>query len=120
MTGACICVWVYKPAYFRIVVPRLEIVQTCLGIVEVASIPQRVYICEVAGGGEQLAPRVVGVCGSFCAGCGYDLENVTLKVLNVEVFCVSVTRGSGEAYDLSGGIIVEIQRVGVGNVCRKL
>ena len=120
MTGACICVWVYKPAYLRIVVPRLEIVQTGLGIVEVASIPQRVYICEVARRSEQLAPSVVSVGSSFSAGCGYDFENVALKVLDVEIFCVSAVRGSGEAYDLSGGIIVEVKGIRVGNVRGKL
>ena len=120
MTGACICVWVYKPAYFRIVVPRFEVVQTGLGIIEVASIPQRVYICEVAGGGKQLAPSVVGVCSSFSAGCGYDLENIALEVLDVEIFCVSAVSSSGEAYHIAGRIVVEIQRVGISNVRGKL
>ena len=107
-------------ANFRIIVPALEIIQASFGIIEVASIPQRVYICEVAGGGEQLAPSVVGVCGSFSTGCGYDFENVALKVLDVEIFCVSAVRGSGEAYDLSGGIIVEVKGIRVGNVRGKL
>ena len=43
-----------------------------------------------------------------------------MKVLDVEVFCVSAVRSSGEAYDLSGGIIVEIQRVGISNIRRQL
>ena len=107
-------------ANFRIIVPALEIIQASFGIIEVASIPQRVYICEVAGGGEQLAPCVVGVRGSFGAGCGYDLENVALKVLDVEVFCVSAVRGSGEAYHIAGRIVVEIQRVGISNIRRQL
>ena len=116
MAGACICVRVYKSVYFRIIVPGLEVVQAGLSIVEVASIPQRVYICKVAGRSKQFAPSVVSVCGRFCAGCGYDLENIPLKVLDVEVFCVSAVRGSGEAYDLTGGIIVEVKGVRVGNV----
>ena len=120
MAGACICVWVYEPANFRIIVPRLEVVQASFSIIEVASIPQRIHFCHVAGRGEQLTPRVVGVCGSFSAGCSYDLENITLKVLDVEVFCVSAVRGSGKAYDLSGGIIMEVKGICVGYVRRKL
>ena len=120
MAGACICVRVYEPTNFRSVVPRLEIVQTCLGIVEVAPIPQRVHFCEVTRRSEQFAPCVVGVRGSFGAGCGYDLENITLKVLDVEVFCVSAVRGSGEAYDIAGGIIMEVKGVGISNIRSKL
>ena len=120
LTRAIIPVRIYKPAYFRIVVPRLEIVQTCLGIVEVAPIPQRVHFCEVTRRSEQFAPCVVGVCGSFSAGCGYDLENITLKVLDVEVFCVSAVRGSGEAYHIACAVIVEVKGVCVGNVRSKL
>ena len=120
MTGACICVWVYKPAYFRIVVPRLEIIQASFSIIEVASIPQRVYICYVAGGCENSAPCVVSVCGSFSTGCGYDLENVARKVLDVEIFCVSAVRGSGEAYHIACAVIVEVKGVCIGNVRSKL
>ena len=98
----------------------MEIVQPGFNVVVISPIAQRVYVGEVAGGGEDSAPCVVSVCGSFGAGCGYDLENVALKVLDVEVFGVSATRGSGEAYDLSGGIIVEIQRVGISNIRRQL
>ena len=47
-------------------------------------------------------------------------ENITLKVLDVEVFCVSAVRGSGEAYDLSGGIIMEVKGICVGYVRSKL
>ena len=120
--GVCCCkrIWVYKPADFRIIVSALEIIQASFGVVEVASIPQRVYICEVARRSEQLAPSVVSICGSFGAGCGYDLENIALEILDVEVFGVSAVRGSGEAYDLSRGIIMEIQGVCVGYVCGKL
>ena len=69
---------------------------------------------------EQLAPSVVGVCSSFSAGCGYGLENIPLKVLDVEVLCIGAVRGSGKAYDLAGGIIVEVQGVGISNVRGKL
>ena len=120
MTSACICVGIYKSAYFWVVVPTLEIIQAGFGIVEIAPIPHRVYVGEVARRSEQLAPCVIGVGRDFRAGCGYDLENITLKVLDVEVFCVSAVRGSGEAYDLTGGIIVEVKGVRVSNVCRKL
>ena len=120
LTGACISVWVYEPTNFRSVVPRLEIVQTCLGIVEVAPIPQRVYICHITRRSKQFAPSVVSVCGSFSTGCGYDLENVALKVLDVEVFCVSAVRGSGEAYHIACAVIVEVKGVCVGNVRSKL
>ena len=120
LAGACVCICIYESANFRIVVPRLEIIQASFSIIEVASIPKRVCICEVACRSEQLTPRVVSVCGSFGAGCGYDLENIPLKVLDVEVFCVSAVRGSGEAYDLSGGIIVEVKGIRIGYVRRKL
>ena len=116
MAGACKCVCGYESAYFRIIVPALEIVQAGFGIIEVAAVAKRVYICEVARRSEQLAPCVVSVGSSFSAGCGYDLENITLKVLDVEVFCVSAVRSSGETYDLTGGIIVEVKGVCVGNV----
>ena len=116
MAGARICVGVYESANFRIIVSALEIVQACFCVVVIPSIPQRIYICHVARRSEQLAPSVVSVCGRFCAGCGYDLENIPLKVLDVEVFGVSAVRGSGEAYDLSGGIIVEVKGVDISNI----
>ena len=98
----------------------MEIVQPGFNVVVISPIAQRVYVGEVAGGGEDSAPCVVSVCGSFSAGCGYDLENIPLKVFDVEVFGVSAVRGSGEAYDLSGGIIVEVKGIRVGNVRGKL
>ncbi len=120
MTCAYICIRIYKPADFRIIISALEVVQPGLGIVEVASIPKRVYTCHITRRSEQFTPSVVGVCGSFSAGCGYDLENIPLKVFDVEVFGVSAVRSSGEAYDLTGGIIVEVKGVCVGNVRGKL
>ncbi len=98
----------------------MEIVQPGFNVVVISPIAQRVYVGEVAGGGEDSAPSVVSVGSSFSAGCGYDFENVALKVLDVEIFCVSAVRGSGEAYDLSGGIIVEVKGIRVGNVRGKL
>ena len=115
-----VAVRINPSTYFRVIVPALEIIQASFGIVVISPIPKRVYVGEVAGGSEDSAPCVIGVGRDFRTGCGYDLENIPLEILDVEVFGVSAIRGSGEAYDLSGGIIVEVQGIGVGYVRRKL
>ena len=43
-----------------------------------------------------------------------------MEVLDVEIFCVSAVYGSGEAYDFSCAVIVEVQRIGISNIRRQL
>ena len=43
-----------------------------------------------------------------------------MEVFDVEIFCVSAVRGSGEAYHIACAVIVEVKGVCVGNVRSKL
>ena len=56
-----------KPTPPRVIVPALQIVQPCLRVVDVSAVAQGVLCAE--GGGQRIAPCVVGVArgdGSLC------------------------------------------------------
>ena len=58
----------------------MEVVHLQLGIVVIAPVPQRVDAGQVAGGGEELAPGVVGVGGDAVSAAVQDAHNVSLQV----------------------------------------
>ena len=83
-----------KPADGGVIIAALEVVEARFGIVIVASIPERIDRCEVAGLGEDVAPGVVGVGGNLGKACDLvvgslhpvDRGHVALEVLGEVVF----------------------------------
>ena len=89
-----------EPAPRRIIVPARQIIQPGFGIVEVTPIAQGVAIaqdaCHGAGGGEQLAPSVVGVGHHLRAGGVYQPRNIPLCVAEIVVVCVVSYTGAAD------------------------
>ena len=78
-----------KPAPPRVIIPALQIIQPSLRIVDIPAVAQRVLFaegcCHRTGGGQQIAPCVVGV-GHDARAAGIDKAgHVALRVLDVEI-----------------------------------
>ena len=78
-----------KPTPRRVIVPALQIVQPRFRVVDIPAVAQRVLFAEGggqrAGGGQQIAPCVVGV-GHDAGAAGADKAgHVALRVLDVEI-----------------------------------
>ena len=81
---------IYKPSRLRIVVSAVAVVQLGLSIVEVSTIANGVYVCDMGracdcssacvGYAEKLAPCVVGVVGYDCIAAVSELNYVPLEV----------------------------------------
>ena len=76
---------VNKPTNLRIIITAGYIVEFCLGVVVVASVPQRVNAGHIAGRGEELAPGVVGVGGDAGSAAVQNAHDVALQVGQVVV-----------------------------------
>ena len=75
----------------RIIISRLEVIQSRLGIVVVASVAERILLTNCAGersgGGKQLAPCVVGILDYGVPGSITDTDDIALQVLLEIVGC---------------------------------
>ena len=85
MTCACVAVRIDEPANLRVIIPALQIVHLQLGIVVVAPVAEGVDVGQIAGGGEELAPGVVGVGGDAGSAAVEDACDVALQVGQVVV-----------------------------------
>ena len=98
-----------KPTPPRVIVPALQIVQPRLRVVDVPAVAQRVLCAEGGGhraGGQQIAPRVVGVGHDARAAGGDKAGHVALCVLDVEILrAVVVHRCRAD------GVIGEVQLI---------
>ena len=78
-----------KPTPPRVIIPALQIVQPRFRVVDVSAVAQRVLFAEGggqrAGGGQQIAPRVVGVGHNARAAGGDETGHVALGVLDIEI-----------------------------------
>ena len=86
-----------KPTPTRVIVPALQIVQPGFCVVDIAAVAERVGCAEGggqrAGGGQQIAPCVVGV-GHNARAAGIDeAGHVALRVLDVEILRAIVVHG---------------------------
>ena len=86
-----------KSAPRRVIVPALQIIQPRLRVVDIPAIAQRVLFaeggCQRAGGGQRIAPCVVGV-GHDARAAGADKAgHVALCVLDVEILRAVVVHG---------------------------
>ena len=76
----------------------MEVVQPGFGIVDVTTVAEGVEGAEgggeVTGGGEGVAPGVIGVGDDGCAGGAQDGSYITLQVRHIVVGCA--VQGNGE------------------------
>ena len=99
-----------KPPPPRVIVPALQIVQPCLRVVDVPAVAQGVLFAEGggqrAGGGQQIAPCVVGV-GHDARAAGADKAgHVALCVLDVEILRAVAVHGRR-----AGRVVGEVQLI---------
>ena len=99
-----------KPTPPRVIVPALQIVQPCLRVVDVSAVAERVGCAEGggqrAGGGQRIAPCVVGI-GHDAGAAGADKAgHVALRVLDVEILRAVVVHGQR-----AGRVVGEVQLI---------
>ena len=99
-----------KPTPRRVIIPALQIVQPSLRVVDVPAVAQGVLFAEGggqrAGGGQQIAPCVVGV-GHNARAAGADKAgHVALRVLDIEILCAVAVHGQR-----AGRVVGEVQLV---------
>ena len=82
MTGGSISIRIDESAHGRIIISALEIVEAGFGIVDIATVAERIVHaqsgCHGTGGGQKIAPRVIGILDNRCAAGIQDGDNVTL------------------------------------------
>jgi len=86
-----------KPAPPRVIIPALQIVQPRLRVIDIPAVAQGVLCAEGggqrAGGGQQIAPCVVGV-GHDARTAGIDeTGHIALRVLDIEILCAVAVHG---------------------------
>ena len=86
-----------KPAPRRIIISALQIVQPRFRVVDIPAVAQGVLFAEGggqrAGGGQQIAPCVVGVGHDARAAGADEAGHVALRVLDVEVLRAVAVHG---------------------------
>ena len=86
-----------KPTPPWVIVPALQIVQPRFRVVDVSAVAQRVLCAEGggqrAGGGQRIAPCVVGVGHDARAAGADEAGHVALRVLDVEVIRAVAVHG---------------------------
>ena len=84
-----VAIGIYKPADLWVVVSCLEIIEPCLGIVNIPSIPERVEIaqrtCQRAGARDLPAPAVIGVFYYGIVITVNQTDNIVLPVADIVV-----------------------------------
>ena len=96
--GQCCCIIsTNKPPPRRVIIPALQIIQPRFRVVDVSTVAQRVLFAEGgghrAGGGQRVAPCVVGVGHDAGAAGGDEAGHVALRVLDVEILCAVAVHG---------------------------
>ena len=99
-----------KPTPTRVIIPALQIVQPRFRVVDISSVAQGVLFAEGcgqrAGGGQQIAPCVVGVGHDARAAGGDEACHVALRVLDVKIFRAVVVHGQR-----AGRVVGEVQLI---------
>ena len=111
MSGRDVAVRIDETADLRVVIPGLEVVEPCFGIVVIAAILQGIDRSHFAGCSEDLTIGIISVGSSFCTICIHQIRHIALKVrdiiVNRRVGAVIVNQRIG----CSGVVIAEIQRL---------
>ena len=99
-----------KPAPPRVIIPALQIVQPRFRVVDVPAVAQGILfaegVCQRAGGGQRIAPCVVGVVHDARAACGDKTGHVALCVLDVKVLRAVAVHGQR-----AGRVVGEVQLI---------
>ena len=103
----CIAICTYKPANNGIIIPTLQVVEPCLLIVHIATVPQRIQLRKLTGRCKNLAPGIVIVVCAQHTIHGFKAYYVSLQVGDVVVDSPVVDQREGRAV----GIIGEVQDV---------
>ena len=101
-----------KPTPPRVIVPALQIIQPRLRVVDVPAVAQGVLFaegcCQRAGGGQQIAPCVVGVAHDARAAGIDKAGHVALRVLDVKIFRAVAVHGQR-----AGRVVGKVQLIAV-------
>ena len=99
-----------KPAPLRVIIPALQIVQPSLRVVDVSAVAQRILFaegcCHRTGGGQRIAPCVVGISHDTRAAGGDETGHVALCVLDIEILRAVVAHGQR-----AGRVVGEVQLI---------
>ena len=99
-----------KPAPPRVIVPALQVIQPGFCIVDISAVAQRVLFAEGCGqrpgGGQQIAPCVVGVAHDARAAGIDEAGHVALRVLDIEILCAVAVHGQR-----AGRVVGEVQLI---------
>ena len=103
-------IYIDKPTPPRVIVPALQIVQPRFRVVDIPAVAQRVLFAEGCGqrpgGGQQIAPCVVGVGHDAGAAGGDEAGHVALCVLDVEILRAVAVHGQR-----AGRVVGEVQLI---------
>ena len=87
-----------EPPRFGIIITALKVVQPRFGVVEVTAVAEGVQLAQRAGhgagGGQRIAPCVIGVRHHLRAATVDQSGHVTLRVLQIEI--LRAVAGAGE------------------------
>ena len=99
-----------KPTPRRVIVPALQIIQPRLRVVDVPAVAQGVgrakRRCHCTGGGQRIAPCVVGVGHDARAAGADEAGHVALCVLDVKIFRAVAAHGQR-----AGRVVGEVQLI---------
>ena len=102
-----------KPTGFGIIITALEVVQPRLRVIDIPAVAEGVEIAQRvghgAGGGQRIAPCVIGVRHHLCAAAVDQSGHVALRVLQIEILRAIV--GDGHGADL---VVGEVQGSAAG------
>ena len=81
---ACEAIGVNEAADCRVIIAALEVVEARIGIAVIAAVAEEVDVCQGAGGGEDIAPGVVGVLRDLgeAAAVLVDRQDVALQIFD--------------------------------------
>ena len=85
MAVARIIIRINKPTNLRIIITAGYIVKPRIGVVVIAPVSEGVDAGQIAGGGEEFAPGVVGVGGDAGSAAVQDANDVALQVGQIVV-----------------------------------
>ena len=114
LAGACIGICVEEALDDWVVISGLQVIEAGLRVVVVPAIAQGVDVREAAGGGEDVAPGVVGILCHRCVLAVQKLDHVALGVQHVVIGVVARLRlvvVPPHQEGMAGFVIDEIQRV---------
>ena len=84
-----ISIRIYPPPDLRIIITAGYIVEPCLGIIDIPAVAEGIELAQSAshgaGGGQRIAPHVIGVRHHLRAAAVDQSSHVALRVLQVEV-----------------------------------